>query len=99
MDYDIAIRLKPDDAEAYNNRGQAKYPLGQYTAAIVDYDIAIRLKPDHAEAYNNRGHAKVQLEQYTAAKQDFRTALRLAKKAGDTNLKTVVEEVLSILNE
>ena len=47
-DYDIAIRLNPDDADAYYNRGNAKDHLGQYFAAIADYDIAIRLDPDDA---------------------------------------------------
>ena len=62
-DYDIAIRLKPDDlADAYyDNRGQHAKELRRprsTLAAIADYDIAIRLKPDLADAYNNRGVAK-----------------------------------------
>ena len=61
-DYDIAIRLNPDDADAYYNRGVAKGKLGQHFAAIADYDIAIRLNPDYADAYNNRGYAKSLLE-------------------------------------
>ena len=60
-DYDIAIRLNPDHADAYNNRGNAKSALGQHFAAIADYDIAIRLNPDDARAYYNRGIAKAQL--------------------------------------
>ena len=55
------FRLKPDYAEAYNNRGVAKRKLGQYEAAVADYDEAIRLKPDFAEAYSNRGHTKQKL--------------------------------------
>ena len=76
-DYDSAIRLKPDDATAYNNRGIAKDDLGQYFAAIADYDTAIRLKPDHATAYYNRGIAKDDLGQYFAAIADYDTAIRL----------------------
>ena len=37
-DYDEAIRLKPDYAEAYNNRGTEKGALGQRDEAIADYD-------------------------------------------------------------
>ena len=71
-DYDKAIQLEPDHAEAYNNRGGvAKAELGQDSAAISDYNKAIQLrKPDHAEAYFNRGNAKLDLEQYTAAIKD-----------------------------
>ena len=52
-----AIKLKPDDALAYNNRGAAYAELGQYQRAIEDYNKAIRLKPEDALAYNNRGLA------------------------------------------
>ena len=57
-DYDTAIRLKSDYADAYLNRGIAKDKLGQHIASITDYDTAIRLKPDFADAYLNRGLAK-----------------------------------------
>ena len=76
-DYDIAIRLKPDYANAYYNRGNAKDDLGQYFAAIADYDTVIRLKPDYANAYNNRGIAKYDLGQHLAAIADYDTAIRL----------------------
>ena len=49
-DYDIAIRLNPDDAKAYYNRGLAKRKLGQHFAAIADFDIAIRLNPDYRQS-------------------------------------------------
>lgn len=61
-DYDITVRLKPDYALVYNNRGVAKHKLGQYDAAITDYDTAIRLKPDYALASKNRGLAKRKLD-------------------------------------
>ena len=76
-DYDTAIRLNPDDADAYNNRGAAKGDLGQHFAAIADYDTAIRLNPDLAYAYNNRGIAKGNLGQYFAAIADYDIAIRL----------------------
>ena len=76
-DYTQAIRLNPDHANAYNNRGVAKSDLGQHFAAIADYDIAIRLNPDYAQAYNNRGVAKSDLGQHFAAIADFDIAIRL----------------------
>ena len=76
-DYTMAIRLKPDYAMAYNNRGLAKADMGQHFAAITDYDTAIRLKPDDAKAYVNRGNVKAELEQYFAAIADYDTAIRL----------------------
>ena len=55
--YDKAIALKPDYAEAYNNRGNALKDLKRHEEALASYDKAIALKPDYAEAYNNRGAA------------------------------------------
>ena len=39
--YDRAIQLKPDYAEAYNNRGNALTDLGQLEEAVASYDQVI----------------------------------------------------------
>ena len=72
-----AIRLKPDYAEAYYNRGVSKGTLERYDDAIDDYDETIRLKPDYAEAYNNRGISKAALERYDDAIDDYDETIRL----------------------
>ena len=53
-DFNNAIRLKPDYAYTYNNRGIVYGELSQYQRAIEDFNTAIGLKPDYAKAYNNR---------------------------------------------
>ncbi|WP_277752970.1 tetratricopeptide repeat protein [Microcystis aeruginosa] len=40
-DYNQATNIKPDYADAYNNRGSAKYELGDKQGAIADYNQAI----------------------------------------------------------
>lgn len=75
--YDEALRLNPQFAEAYNNRGIVKYELNQYTAAIEDYSTAIRLKSNFADALNNRGNAYAALKQFNEAAQDLQAALKL----------------------
>jgi tetratricopeptide (TPR) repeat protein len=75
--YNKVIQLNPDDALAYNNRGNAYFNLGQYQRAIEDYNEAIRLKPDDALAYNNRGNAYKNLRQYQRAIMDYNEAVRL----------------------
>jgi Flp pilus assembly protein TadD len=52
-EFSEAIRLKPDNARAYYNRGQAYRHRGDFGEALTDYGEAIRLKPDFMEAYNN----------------------------------------------
>ena len=75
--YDTAIRLQPDYAEVYNNRGNVKNRLGCSDDAFADYDTAIRLNPHFAEAYHNRGVQKVLCEEFDAAIVDFTEAIRL----------------------
>ena len=75
--YDQAIRLKPDYAEAYSNRGNEKNALGRHEDAIADCNQAVRLKPDLAEAYNNRGNAKSDLGRHEDAIADYNQAVRL----------------------
>jgi len=57
INYTKAIELKPDYADAYNNRGNAYAAKGQHEQASADYTKAIELQPDYASVYNNRGNA------------------------------------------
>ena len=95
--HDAAIRLNPDYADAYNNRGISKSNLGHPEAAISDYDEAIRLNPNEAKAYGNRGDAKKGLGLTGDAKRDFQTALNLAEKMGDEELKARIMKRLEDL--
>jgi len=72
-----AIKLKPDYAGAYVNRGVAYYNLIQYKRAIEDYTEAIRLQPDYAGAFTNRGNAYYKLGQYQRAFEEHNAAIRL----------------------
>ena len=54
-DYDKAIEIDPEYAEAYYNRGVANSELGNHRQAIEDYDRAIEINPRYADAYGNRG--------------------------------------------
>ena len=76
-DFDKAIELNPNDANAHYGRGIAKAGLKQHFAAIKDFDMTIELKEDYADAYHNRGIAKHSLEQYDSAIRDFNTAIQL----------------------
>lgn len=71
------IRLKPDHAEAYGNRGVVLIELGQPELAVESCEQAIRLKPDFAEAYYNRGNALVDLRRLEQAVENYEQAIRL----------------------
>ena len=75
--YNNAIGLRPDYADAYNDRGVLKGALGQYENAIADLNQAIQLDPGSAEPYVNRGMAKDALGRHEDAIADFDQALSL----------------------
>ena len=89
--YDAAIKLDPQLAEAYNNRGIVKYELRNFSDAIEDYTMAITLNSNHADALNNRGNAYAALEQFQNALSDLKASLKLNDKsaAGHNNLGSV----------
>ena len=97
--YDMVLRLKPDFAEAYYNRGTAKTFIAEYAAAIADFDEAICLKPELVEAYYNRGLTKSTLNQPKAAEHDLRTALKLAKQQRYDNIKVNIKQCLKEFND
>ena len=76
-DYTEAIRLNPDYAEAYNNRGLAYYQKEQYDRAIDDFCHAIRLRPDDANMLVNRGLVYNSIGEHDRAIDDFNKAIQL----------------------
>ncbi|QSV68462.1 MAG: serine protease [Aphanizomenon flos-aquae DEX188] len=75
--YNEAIRLNPNLAEAYNNRGIVRDELGDKPGAIDDYNLAIQFNPNLAEAYNNRGIVRDELGDKQGAIDDFNQAIKI----------------------
>ncbi len=75
--YTVAIGLKPDFANAYNNRGLVKSALEDYSGAVGDLSRAIQLNPDDADFYFNRGSLKDELQDYSGAIVDYSRAILL----------------------
>ena len=77
MDFDTALKLKPNHADAYHNRGGAYFNKGDFDRAIVDFDTALKLKPDFADTYYNRGVAYSEKSLYNRAIEDYTSAIAL----------------------
>lgn len=84
--YTNAIKLDPEYADAYIDRGNAYNNLGQYDEAIQDYNKAIKFYPEYAAAYCSRGFAYYNLGQNDQAIQDFNKAIKLDPKSEATYL-------------
>jgi TPR repeat len=57
-EYDIAVRLHPNEAAVYYDRGGYRALSGNRQGQIEDYDQAIKLDSDYADAYHSRGIAR-----------------------------------------
>jgi tetratricopeptide (TPR) repeat protein len=75
--YSEAIRLDPENADAYNNRGNARREKDDLDGAVSDYNEAIRVNPKYAIAYNNRGNVRKAKGDLDGAISDYNEATRL----------------------
>ena len=64
-EFELAIRLNPGFAVAFNDLGVTYNSLGRYEDAIKVLTTALRLSPDYADAYYNLGVAFDKLRQLT----------------------------------
>lgn len=69
------VKLFPNAAIAYLNRGLAYDGLGKHDQAIRDYNKCIELDQNFAKAYSNRGIIYSRLGDYWSAIKDFDNAL------------------------
>ena len=58
QDFDRAIRLDPNLASAFEDRGFAHLEQAKFAAAIADYDAAPRIDPKLARSLFGRGIAR-----------------------------------------
>jgi Flp pilus assembly protein TadD len=72
-----AIKQNPNQAEAYNNRGNAYRDVKNYQKAVQDYRKAIQLNPKFYQAYNNRGNAYFDQRRYQEAIKDYNQSIAL----------------------
>jgi tetratricopeptide (TPR) repeat protein len=75
-DYNEAIRINPDFAQAYDRRGMVKRELGQLEEAVADFTRSIDLgNPQLYVLYEDRGIAYAQMRELQAAEADFTRSL------------------------
>lgn len=76
-DFDQAIEINSNWAEAFYNRGLAYGKLAEYHKAIEDYTKALEINSDWADVYNNRGNAYYKLGDYEKAIADYDAAIKI----------------------
>ena len=81
-DYNKALQLNPNYAEAYVERGSAYDSKRRFDIALADYNKALQLKPDIPQAYNGRGWVYHQQRFFDRAIADYTAAIRLKPDYG-----------------
>ncbi len=72
-----ALRLNPNDAVAYANKGDTLYALKCDEEALVAYEQALCLDPNDGSAYYNKGIAFNALNRYEEALVAYEQVIRL----------------------
>lgn len=92
--YSEALDKKPDFADAYSNRGLAKFRNGDPEGALADYDRAIAADPDFGAAYLNRSEARLEtgnsqgsLADLQRIEQEYRDSSFYQVRLGDTYMR------------
>jgi tetratricopeptide (TPR) repeat protein len=74
-DYDISIRIEPDNVESYDYRADVYQQLGDLDRALADYDHASRIDPTYAAAYYSRGRIYEKKGNIEKARVEYNAAL------------------------
>jgi tetratricopeptide (TPR) repeat protein len=77
-DYSSCIRINPDDAGAYYNRGIAKEQLSvNYRDAVADISTAYSIDPSNASYINKISELYIKMEDYPGAITFYESVLKL----------------------
>ena len=87
-DLDTAVRLNPNFADAYQNRGVIKNSLKLFPEALADFNQALKLNPDNGGIHLGRGISKFYLGDKTGACEDW----QMASARGATDAAALITE-------
>ena len=92
-DCNLAIRLDPAYAVAFDSRAFIYLRLARHAQAIKDYSTSLRLQPERATALFGRGLAELHSGQTATASADIRQARRIDPEIDDVYiLANVLQE-------
>jgi tetratricopeptide (TPR) repeat protein len=82
---DIALRIKPDYADAWAERGNILNDTGRQDAALEAYSKALQYRPDMAGVYYNLGRIYQRFERLAEAEQQYGLALEYNPRFAKTH--------------
>lgn len=79
VEFERAVELEPENANAYANRGIAHIDAGNLTEAAADFERAADLDPSEVVAMNGRGLLAMRAEDYEDAVIQFSRSIRYSR--------------------
>lgn len=79
-DFDQAIRLAPQNAEALQGRCMSRAVAGQLSQALADCNQALKLKPDNLAALESRGFTYRKMRAFNRSIADYDAVLQIDPK-------------------
>jgi tetratricopeptide (TPR) repeat protein len=76
--YEEAIKLQPNYADAYYNRGNVLFEKGRIDEAIADWEKTLQIQPNDADAHTCLGNALLRQGSLKEAIAHYERALALA---------------------
>ncbi|WP_213736038.1 sulfotransferase [Bradyrhizobium sp. dw_411] len=73
--YDRALKVQPDHAEALSNRGVTLHELKRFEEALANHDRALAVRPNYPEALCHRGVTLHELKRFEEALASYDRAL------------------------
>ncbi len=80
QEFQTAIALKPNYADAYHNLGNAYREEGQFDKALQSYQKASQLNPNLWQSYQNIAALYFQVKQYDKALENIEHAIKINSK-------------------
>jgi tetratricopeptide (TPR) repeat protein len=93
--YEMALRIRPEDPAANNAFGGNIIASGHPEAAVPYLRTALRTRPDYFDAHYNLGIALAMQENFKEAVEQFRAAVRINPRDAnaEANLGTALAEI------
>jgi len=76
-DFNRCLRINPNLAEAYHNRGYTWWKLKEYDRAMADFNKALELNPQYASAYIHRAIVWDEMGDYERSISDNTKAIQI----------------------
>ena len=80
ISFDKAIKIDPNNAFAYNQKGNVLFKLGKSEDAMDTFNLVIKIDPNNAFAYNQKGNVLFKLGKSEDAIQCYERSLQIRPK-------------------